>query len=178
MSKDKNKSLSRELLRFLVTGIVCALLDFFTGFGFGQLCGGISEGGKVAIMTTTGFVVGVIANYLLSTYWVFKNVKDEKSSKKPLFIAVFVVLSAGALGISVLTMWGCQEFCKAVLNLDISDVEIMEIFKFQFWGDPKFWGYFISFGIRTLVGMVWNYLTRKFILYKAPKEESEVQNGD
>ena len=58
-----------------------------------------------------------IKNGLIKTVW---PARFQMISKKPLFIAVFVGLSAGALGISVLTMWGCQEFCKAVLNLDIS----------------------------------------------------------
>jgi hypothetical protein len=28
----------------------------------------------------------------------------------------------------------------------------------------------LSFGLKTLLGMIWNYLTRKFILYKSPEQ--------
>lgn len=176
MTIDKKTSRGLELLRFLVTGIVCALIDFIVSYLVlaGLVKADMPSAWANAISIAIGFIVSVILNYLLSTYWVFKNVKDEKASKKPLFIFIFVVLSAGAMFLSIGTMELCSFICLKAWDIDIiskADSIISEIFSFSFWGDISFWAYFISFIIKTFVGLVWNYLTRKFILYREPKKE-------
>lgn len=176
MSVDRKKSRSLEILRFLVTGIVCALIDFVVSYFVlaGLVKAGMDGGWANALSVAIGFLVSVIINYLLSTYWVFQNVRDEKASKKPLFILVFVLLSAGAMLLSIGTMQLCAYVCLSAWNVDIiskADTIVGEIFSFSFWSDIAFWAYFISFVIKTFVGLVWNYLTRKFILYREPKEE-------
>ena len=178
MAVDKKKSRGYEILRFLVTGIVCALIDFVVSYFVlaGLVRTGMESGWANALSISVGFLVSVIVNYLLSTYWVFQNVKDEKASKKPLFIVIFVVLSAGAMFLSIGTMELCAFICLNAWNVDIiskADEIIGEIFSFTFWGDIQFWAYFISFIIKTFVGLVWNYLTRKFILYREPKKEEQ-----
>lgn len=175
MSKDKKTSRGREILRFLVTGIVCALIDFLVSYFVlaGLVKTGMSSGWANALSVAAGFIVAVVLNYFLSTYWVFQNVEDEKKAKKPWFIAVFVVLSAGAMFLSIGTMELCAFICLNAWNVDIiskADEIISEIIHFSFWSDVAFWAYFISFVIKTFVGLVWNYLTRKFILYREPKK--------
>jgi len=171
MENSKDKKISLELLRFLVTGIVCALLDFLICKLLLAACGGLPSWAANVISTICGFIVGVTVNYLLSTYWVFKNVRDKNASKKPLFIVFFVLLSAVGLALSIGTMLLCEYCCKTWWNIDITKVDLKQLFSFQFWSDPVFWAYFVSFCIRTLVGLIWNYFTRKYILYKAPKED-------
>ena len=177
MSIDKRTNRGLEVLRFLVTGIVCALIDFLVSYFVlaGLVKANMDSGWANALSIAIGFLVSVIFNYLLSTYWVFRNVEDEKASKKPLFIFIFVLLSAGAMFLSIGTMQLCAIICLNAWNIDIiskADTVVGEIFSFTFWGDMAFWAYFISFIIKTFVGLVWNYLTRKFILYREPKEES------
>lgn len=169
--KSKDQKISLELLRFLVTGVVCALVDFIICKLLLAACGGLPSWAANIISTGCGFIVGVTINYFMSTYWVFKNVKDKNASKKPLFIVFFVLLSAGALALSIGTMLLCEYCCKAWWSIDITKVDLTKIFTKEFWIDPAFWAYFVSFCIRTLVGLVWNYLTRKYILYKAPKKD-------
>ena len=176
MSIDRKTNRGLEILRFLVTGIVCALIDFVVSYFVlaGLVKAGMESGWANALSIAVGFLVSVIINYLLSTYWVFKNVKDENASKKPLFILVFVLLSAGAMFLSIGTMQLCAFVCLNAWNVDIiskADTIVGEIFSFSFWSDIAFWAYFISFVIKTFVGLVWNYLTRKFILYREPKED-------
>lgn len=169
--KEKDKKLSREIIRFAVTGVVCAILDFLTSYLVMGLVQGLENQVLVVmIYTIAGFLVGVTANYFLSTFFVFKNVKDKKSSKTPLFIVIFVLLSIVGWGISYVTMLGCTELFKVAANIDISAFSISEIFNIQTWATGAFWLFVLSFGLKTLLGMIWNYLSRKFFLYKAPKE--------
>ena len=178
MTKQERKnSRGLELIRFLVTGIVCALIDFvisyFTLSAFVKA--GMNEAGANALSVTIGFVVSVILNYLLSTYWVFVNVDDNSKSKKPMFILIFVVLSAVALGLSIGTMELCALICKSAWNIDIvmeSKTMFNNFWSFDWLGKLSFWLYFIAFVLKTLVGLIWNYFTRKYILYKEPKKEN------
>ncbi|MCR4879499.1 MAG: GtrA family protein [Bacilli bacterium] len=171
MEKEEKISTGNELVRFLVTGVICALLDFLTSYGVLALLNkaGMTGFWATAISTTCGFIVGVVLNYLLSTFWVFKNVSDKSKTKTPKFIFFFVLLSACAWGLSVGTMSLCSLVCSNAWGINIdanTDVIIKKLFTFTFWTDVTFWAYFVSFCLRTLVGLVWNYFTRKFILYK------------
>ena len=168
---EKKISNGNELVRFIVTGALCALLDFLVSYGVLALLNNLAINGVLAtaISTTTGFIIGVVVNYLLSTFWVFKNVSNKEKTKTPKFIIAFVLLSACAWGLSVGTMSLCALVCSSIWAIDIdsgTDIIIQKIFNFTFWGDIQFWAYFISFCLRTLVGLIWNYFTRKFILYK------------
>ena len=166
---NKDKKISLEIIRFVITGIICALLDFATMYVTTVLLKktAMNDTLIVALSTLAGFIVGVIANYILSTLWVFKNVKDKNKAKTPLFIVLFVILSAVGWGLSFGTMELCRIACNAWWQVDINSIKL----EFKAITTLGFWLYAISFGIKTLVGMVWNYLTRKFILYRAPKEE-------
>lgn len=155
-----------EILKFIVTGLVCALLDYLTCQLVLKLCASLNDTWSMIISTTCGFIIGVIGNYFLSTYWVFKGKQDSKTVKSALFIVEFVLLSIVGLLLSVGTMSLCQIICDKAWSIDISVSQLNKIFTFTFWGDVVFWAYFISFCLRTLVGLVWNYLTRKYILYK------------
>ena len=179
MSIDRKTNRGLEILRFLVTGIVCAIADFIVSYFVlaGLVKTGMESGWANALSIAAGFVIGVILNYILSTFWVFQNVRDEKASKKPLFIVLFVILSAGAMLLSIGTMQLCAFVCLNAWNIDIiskADTIVGEIFSWTFWGDIAFWAYFISFAIKTFVGLVWNYLTRKLILYREPKKEDNI----
>lgn len=166
-----NKKLSLELIRFLITGVICALADFLVCFIFKELLSGVLSGFLLTgVYTLLGFTVGVILNYLLSTYFVFKNVKDDKASKKTSFIVFFILLSAVGWLISWSTMEICTIASAAWFNVNIASSLFEEGFSFTILITLEFWLFIIAFGLKTLLGMVWNYLTRKFILYKAPKE--------
>ena len=51
-------------------------------------------------------------------------------------------------------------------SVNINDANIQYLLKFTFWGDALFWLFFLAFFLKTLVGLIWNYFTRKYILYK------------
>ncbi len=171
MNKKEN---TWELVKFLITGVVCAAADFLTTALFLRLFGFVAiEALKSAISLLAGFLVGVILNYILSTYWVFKGKQDSQVTKSTKFILLFVLFSAIAYGLS----YGTYELCRFIFNsawaININDANIQYILQFTFWGDALFWLFALAFVLKTLVGLIWNYFTRKYILYKRKNEETD-----
>ena len=166
MNKKEN---TWELVKFLITGVVCALADYLTSVLFLKICNGLPEALKSAISLLAGFIVGVILNYILSTYWVFRGKQDSKVTKSTKFILLFILFSAIAYGLS----YGTYELCRFIFlnsaHVNINDCNITYIFQFTFWGEALFWLFALAFVLKTLVGLVWNYLTRKYILYRRKK---------
>ena len=121
----------------------------------------------------SGFIVGVVLNYIHSTYWVFRGKQDSKVTKSVLFIVLFIVFSAIAYGLS----YGTYELSRFIIskaaNININDANINYILQFKFWGDALFWLFALAFVLKTLVGLIWNYFTRKYILYKRRDKEKE-----
>jgi len=169
----KNENLW-ELIKFLITGVVCAAADFLTTALFLKLFDSIEiETLKSAIALLAGFIVGVILNYILSTFWVFRGKQDRSVTKSAKFIISFVVLSAIAYGLS----YGTYELCRIIFSsawaININDATISYILTFTFWGDALFWLFVLAFFLKTLVGLIWNYFTRKYILYKRKATQIE-----
>lgn len=164
-----------ELFKFLVTGLVCALADFLTTALFLKICGALPAAAQSAIALLAGFLVGVTLNYILSTFWVFRGKQDRSVTKSKKFIILFVVFSAIAYGLS----YGTYELYRIIIvkaaSININDADINYILKFTFWGDALFWLFFLAFFLKTLVGLIWNYFTRKFILYKRKEKKEEVE---
>lgn len=177
VKKDKSKNIYFELIRFCVTGLVAALFDYLTCqliiLAFNS-SGSFNEYLITSVSTACGFIIGVIINYLMSTFWVYQNVADKEKTKTPLFIVYFVLLSFGGMVVSILVMMLCNYIIDLSFGLNISDASIIDIFKdygINFISQGIFWAYLISFGFKTLAGLIFNYFTRKYILYRAPKEK-------
>ena len=162
---DKKENLW-ELVKFLITGVACAAADFLTMSLFLKICNGLEAGLQSAIAILAGFIVGVILNYILSTFWVFKGKQDKNITKSARFIVLFVLFSAVAYGLS----YGTYELCRIIIDttahININDANIQYILQFTFWGDALFWLFALAFVTKTFVGLIWNYFTRKYILYK------------
>ena len=163
MSKKEN---TWELVKFLITGVVCAIADYLTSVLFLKICSGLPEALKSAIALLAGFIVGVILNYILSTYWVFRGKQDSKVTKSTKFIILFIVFSAIAYGLSYGTYELCRFIFSQTAHVNINDCNISYIFQFTFWGEALFWLFALAFVLKTLVGLIWNYCTRKYILYR------------
>ena len=172
MNKKEN---TWELIKFLITGVICAAADFLTTSLFLKICQGLPSVAQSAVSLLAGFIVGVILNYILSTYWVFKGKQDKSVTNSTKFIVLFVVFSAIAYGLS----FGTYELCRIIFNasahVNINDANVNYILQFNFWGDALFWLYALAFFLKTLVGLIWNYFTRKYILYKR-KDQPEQAN--
>ena len=176
---DKNKNRGLELVRFLICGVAAALTDYLCcQLVVLALHKAIDETWVTIISTAIGFIFGVAVNYLISTYWVYRNVDKSIKTKSKTFIMWFVILSLAAMLLSI----GAMLLCNLVIvanwgqENNIVNISIMELIKengIGFLKNSVFWAYFVSFCIKTIVGLVFNYFTRKYILYKEPKEEEQ-----
>ena len=160
-----------ELVKFLITGIAAATVDALTVFLCHQIFAFLPDIASEAISIFLGFLVSVILNYILSTYWVFKGKQDEAVTKSKRFVILFVIFSAIAFGLSFGTYWLCKVIFESTMGVNITEVQISYVLKFTFWGDLVFWMFAVAFILKTLVGLVWNYFTRKYILYKRKPEQ-------
>ena len=176
---DKKTIRGYELIRFLICGVAAALTDYLVSqFMVLLLHNHLPEIWVTIISTAIGFIFGVVVNYLISTFWVYQNVDKNVKTKSKLFITLFVLLSLAAMLLSIGAMLLCNLVVVSVWGAEnsIVNLSVMELIKengIKFLGTFIFWAYFISFCIKTLVGLVFNYFTRKHILYKEPKQEKE-----
>lgn len=150
---EKNKKLLLEILRFVIVGVLATFVDYLgnqiilwicpTGWTFLFI-------NEIDLATTVGFIFGVIFNYILSISFVFKNVDKNSDSKSTKGFIKFVVL--GIIGLFI-------------------GIGIMRLFNIV-WTEMEnnWWQYLIAFVIKTGVTLVYNYISRKIFIFKAPKE--------
>lgn len=151
---EKHKGLC-EIIRFVIVGGIATVIDYIVmgivlylfnpslyPHFYNVWIGRVGEPSTLAtvIGTGMGFCVSLIANYLLSILFVY----EEKGNSKTVKGAVlFAILSAIGLLINMVGMW---------LGFDICGINewIVKI-------------------LVTLVVLVYNYLSRKFIIFKDTK---------
>lgn len=184
---NKQYSNRMEILRFLVVGIIATIFDLLTKLIVNTVIGdslnSLNDGNftKTFLGYLAGFIVGVIINYLLSTFWVFKNVKDDKKSKTFKGIMLFFLFSLLGFLIGLAITYGLG-YLISLGGIDILDFKLFSgessFFSAEFWQyfascltDGAFWLYIFVFCFQTIVVLVWNYVTRKKFIYIAPKDE-------
>ena len=138
------KKLFAQIVKFGIVGFICFIIDFGLVMILKLL------GVHYLIAGFCGFIVSVIANYLLSFRFVFVR-KDDLDRRKEFII--FVVLSAIGLGLNELILYLCVDKLYASLpslqtllgeNLAVAGSKI----------------------IATAIVMVYNFVTRKMFLEK------------
>lgn len=152
-----------EILRFCIVGGVATVVDF-VAMGITLYCfdpslypnffnvfygGGTPSVLASCVGTGVGFLAGLAVNYILSVLFVF----DEKGNSGTLSgFVVFALLSAGGLAINVLGMY---------LFVDLAH-----------------WNEWLIKILLTLVVLVYNYVTRKLIIFrKRPQRGGEEGDG-
>ena len=154
------KTRSAEILRFLIVGGLATVVDFFmmgiTLYLFDRSLyphfynifygGGEPTTTAKLVGTGVGFIFGLIANYVLSIVFVFNEKGKSKTVKG--FI-VFTVFSAIGLLIHELGMYLLS--AKLGMNEWIAKI------------------------ILTIVVLVYNYISRKLLIFKKEKDENEVE---
>lgn len=156
-----NKALLHEILRFLIVGVAATLVDFAVSSLFQYLIYPNPQiwnvlwvfdiKASVLVSTIMGFTFGVIVNYILSIVVVFKDVENKKTSQSMSGFLIFVGL--GLIGF--------------LINLGIKSLGDM-ILDF----DQNFLWFMFVFAFATLIVLIYNYFSRKFILFR-PKENNE-----
>jgi putative flippase GtrA len=137
-----DKRIFYEIIRFCLVGVIAAIFDFATCylFEFYVLKSLTNEALKEFIYVTAGFIVGVTINYLCSVYMVFKATTSKDTSRTALGRFMFVFLAA----IGLLIGYGIN-----YLLINLGHV-----------------GFVLTFIIRTLIVLVWNYFSRKYLIFK------------
>ncbi len=178
---NRDTSILLEIVRFAVIGVYGTLIDLAVeGWVTSMFAGlGTNVTNHVLVfliqfaISLVGFLVATPATWSLTAIWGFRNVRKEdevkaKSLKGSLQFALwsFFALLLGAV-IQFIGYMTCIEWSGWGLDI-LNGFEFSKIFSGA--GSPIFWAWIIVFVIRTSFTMVFNYLTRKFILYRAPKE--------
>ncbi len=159
-----------EIVKFAVVGVVATLVDYGSYSLFSNVIFKnatiLSDEWITAICTMIGFLIGVIINYLLSAFWVYKNI-DQKVTKRKSFktIMVFVILSAIGLLIGIGLMEIFYLIGENLLHIDINKWA-NKIFTPD-WNFMIFFWFTFFFALKTLVSMIWNYISRKLFIFKS-----------
>jgi len=136
-----DKSLIAEVFRFGVVGGTCFLIDYIIlWFVLHLVFKGAETDLSVGVSTACGFTVAVIANYLLSMFFVFNSKEQKENGKGAKSVVLFVILSL----IGFFITW-------AIMRVGVINLKIHELFVKVF---------------ATAVVMIWNFISRKIFIFK------------
>ena len=147
------KELIKEILRFLIVGLIATLCDYAVFYLFNLVIfKAINETLNIILSTFLGFVTGLIINWIFSINFVFRYKKKTTSTQ---FI-IYLVISVIGLAIT--------EFGMLIAKPLFGTYEVTFIVTFDFWK--------LFFKcMMTLIVLVWNYIGRKFLVFRKDKEE-------
>lgn len=177
---NSDTSLIMEIIRFVVVGVYGTLIDFavegwFTSMVSSRVAG-VGTIGAFFIMfliSALGFIVATPATWSLTSIWGFRNVTKESEEKSKSLKGMFIFTFWAVLG---LLLGAVIQFFGYMICLEWSGwgINILGGFSFEkMFGEGGNINIFFAWAtvmvIRTGFTMVFNYLTRKFFIYKAPK---------
>ncbi len=195
-SKKKKNSRLGELLRFVVIGVLCTIIDFVIEYLLGlALANNIAQLGSttingnvttgygsylsLAICVLVGFIVSMIVNFFFSRKWVFQDVDKNTNFNTPKYFWTYAGFAFGGLllgiGIQCLCCFGVNQIWGLNLSVDpFQKVDWMNLFKKD---SISFWAFAIVFCIKTLITLIYNYTTRKLFIFKKPKPSEIVEKA-
>jgi putative flippase GtrA len=145
---ESKQNRTGEIIRFALTGGICFLVELGVLI---LLKGGL--GLDTLIATPVAFLVSVILNYLMCVVWVFKGAKNTNAASK----AGFLMTSLIGLGLNELLMllfrWMLGEE-SVILSLGGKDIKM----------------YVLNKCLATLIVMIWNYFSKRAVLYRKAKQ--------
>ena len=178
--KDRNKSIFWELVRFVIIGVYGTLIDIaIEGWITSMVSSWSANAGTIGAffimfaISIIGFIVSTPASWSLTSVWGFRNVEKEAESKAKSFKGLFVFTFWSALALllgAFIQFFGymiCLEWSGWGINI-LGGFNFSVMFQQGHW--EIFWAWAVVMVIRTAFTMVFNYVTRKLFIYKAPKE--------
>lgn len=140
---ENKRRILMEFLRYVLVGGISFLVDagvlaLMKQMLFSDHC----TAWQMALCVAVGFGAGLLANYLLSSVFVFRSENQKKQSKRVSSFLIYMAVGVIGLGITELGMW----FGGMVL------------------GNDGLWYMLVKCFMAGIV-LVWNYLGRKIFVY-------------
>ena len=128
-----------QFFRYLFVGGFAFIVDFVLSYALFRFA--FHEQKEYAIIANSvSFIAGLVTNYLLSTFWIFKTSKVENK--------LVEFISFAAIGfVGLLITMGITELFKVWLGDTTSLFQIIEKL------------------VSTAVSFLWNFFARKILLY-------------
>lgn len=139
--KEETSRLPVQFLRFALVGGFATLIDF----GVYSLL--LALGVHINIAIFAGFVIGYIANYLLSSFWVFHS----ENPFSPKLLIRFGIVALIGLGINyavVHLLLGARVFESLFPSLSITLAQMAAKL------------------VATITATIWNFIGRRWFVYR------------
>ena len=134
----------KEIIRFAISGGACFLIEFALLVLLRDTCGL-----DTLVATPIAFTVSVIVNYLFCVKWVFPDAGKQGNKAR----IAFFISSIMGLFLNEGLMW----LFRVLFG---EDAVVMTVFGFTVTM------YMVNKVLATLIVMVWNYITKRYILKK------------
>lgn len=186
LNLNSDNSIFWELVRFVVIGVYGTIIDFaIEGWLTSMIASKTENAGAVAAffvmfaISVIGFLIATPATWSLTSIWGFRNVEKEAEAKARTLKGMIVFTVLAFLG---LVLGAVIQFFGYMICLEWSGWGINILGGFSF--DKMFgeggnlnvlWAWLVVLVIRTAFTMVFNYVTRKLFIYKAPKQPKDAQ---
>lgn len=178
---NRDTSIWWEILRFVVVGVYGTLLDLFAEGWFTSMASSWTKNAShvgaffvMFLISVLGFLVSTPATWSLTSVWGFRNVTKEAERKSKSLKGMLIFAGWAFLG---LVLGAFIQFFGYMICLEWSgwNINILGGFNFDAMfgenGDiATFFAWAVVFVLRTCFTMVFNFVTRKLFIYKAPKE--------
>ena len=130
--KDNTDKTKIQMFRYLFVGGAAFIVDFLSLFVLTDFFGIY-----YLISAAIAFILGLVANYLLSISWVFNK---RKLNKRHIEFGVFALIGIVGLGLNEVFIWFFTQ-----------DLQIY---------------YLMSKILAAVIILFWNFFARKFILFR------------
>ena len=138
----------REILRFVIAG----------GAGFAVEIGALillkeKLGMDTLIATPIAFTISVIVNYLICVFWVFRGAREQNRKNQ---IAFFLTSAVGLV---------LNEVLMLLFRVLLGEDAVILTF-----GSRTINMYVLNKCMATLIVMIWNYFSKRAVLYRKAKQ--------
>ena len=144
MSTGEKGNRLGEALRFAVTGGICFLIEFAALVGLRD-----GLGLDTLIATPAAFLISVVVNYAMCIRWVFPAAGEQRNAARLGFLLTSVM---GLLLNEGLMLLFRTAFGEDGVLLTAGGFSLAQ--------------YMVNKVLATLIVMIWNYFTKRWILYR------------
>ena len=144
MSTGEKGNRLGEALRFAVTGGICFLIEFAALVGLRD-----GLGLDTLIATPAAFLISVVVNYAMCVRWVFPAAGEQRNAARLGFLltSVMGLLLNEGLMLLFRTAFGEDGVLLTAGEFSLAQCMVNKV-------------------LATLIVMIWNYFTKRWILYR------------